>query len=445
MRAVDFNLFAQDAFSGWVNKIIHAIRTTGAKQIVTVGQDEGGVADRVLNQFWAGSDVNYTVNHSWWRDDALLWSSFAAKAPNKPNLIGETGPQPAWSMDGRWRWDDLQGMPLLERKLALGFANANTGVLHWDWTHSDTYGLLRGDGSYKQWMDVLRGIAAFARNAQGYAAEAQLPDIALVLPQSLQLSTFGGWGIETQQKSIRALYQYARASAFAVGEYQLSQMPEAKLIIVPAPWVFSQEAWDILMKRVKSGATLLISGRIDADEHWLAIPDRTRDWNINYSSQDLITREAVVIWPGGSANLSYSGDKTTYAERGVLQNEKTFIDVPYGKGRILYFALPLELADQLDVIGQVYKYAMNRAGVKVVYETSCTDPGILICPTQLPDATLYVLTSESASNDPFVFKDAMSGVSFKTDLSPGRAALVLIGKDGHIIASYNTKSMESVK
>jgi len=439
IRAVDYNLFAQDAFRRWVDTLIQAIRATGARQTVTVGQDEGGVADRLLNQFWAQSNVSYTVNHSWWRDDALLWNSVAAKTPGKPNLIGETGPQPVWSMDGSSRWDDIQGTPLLERKLVLAFANAGAGILQWDWTRSESFGLLRRDGSYKLWMDVMRGVSLFAREAQEYTTEAKLPDIALILPQSLQLSSFGSWGIGVQQNAVRALYHYARRTAFAVGEYQLSNMPDAKLIIVPAPWVLQQEAWDQLMTKVKAGATLLISGRIDADEHWLSIPERTRSWNTEYTSSALTTREVSIQWPGDSAHLSYSDNRTTYAERGVLQNNTTFLDVSLGSGHILYYALPLELADQLDAIGKIYSYAIKCAGANSFYETSCKDPGILICPTRLPDATLYVLTSESASTEPIEFRDLLSSTNIHVNLAPGRAALMLIHKDGHIIASYNAR------
>ncbi|MGE5860752.1 MAG: beta-galactosidase, partial [Ignavibacteria bacterium] len=261
IAAVDFNHFAQDAFSNWVNIIIKAIRSTGANQLITVGQDEGGTADRLLNHFWANSEADYTSNHTWWRDDALLWGSAAAKTPFKPNLIGETGIQPVWSMDGTWRWDEIKGTPLLERKLALGFANANAGVLYWDWTRSDSYGLLRRDGSYGKWMGLLKGIAKFAHDAEQYALESALPEIALVLPHSLQLSVFGGnnAGIEVQQKSIRALYHYARANAFTISEFQLEKLPDVKLIIVPAPWIFSKDAWNKLMDKVKSGITLLIS------------------------------------------------------------------------------------------------------------------------------------------------------------------------------------------
>jgi hypothetical protein len=214
-------------------------------------------------------------------------------------------------------------------------------------------------------------------------------------------------------------------------------MPNAKLIIVPSPWVMSQDAWDVLMIKVTAGATLLISGRIDADEHWAPVLERVRDWNVDYKSAALTTREVTVNWPEGTAHLSYSGDKTTYAERGILGDNQNFLDLQLGKGRILYFALPLELADQLNEVGRIYKFAMKRAGVSTSYETTCEDPGILICPTQLPDATLYVLTSESASPARVTFRDKKSGVDFNVTIAPGRAALLLVGKDGKIIASYN--------
>jgi len=166
--------------------------------------------------------------------------------------------------------------------------------------------------------------------------------------------------------------------------------------------------------------------------------------NINYSSGLLGTREAEVIWPEGKVRLSFSGDKTTYAECGFLENDKTFAEISLGKGKILYFSLPLETADQLDEIGKIYKYAVKKSGAKTAYETSIEDPGVLISPTRLTDATLYVITSETASKDPIIFKDLLSGKSFKTTLDPGRAALFLIGKDGNVKASYTHTNIERV-
>ena len=436
-RAVDYNLFAQDAFSKWAAVMISAIRAAGALQAITVGQDEGGVANRVLNQFYGAAALAYTVNHTWWRDDALLWDSLMAKRPDKPNLIGETGPQPAWSPDGDWRWDESTALPLHERKLVLGFAAANAGVLHWGWERGDVFGLLRQDGSYKPWMDTLSGIAAFARAAQPFATETRHPDIAIVIPQSLQLSAWNNIALEAQQKSVRALYNYARQSAYAVGEYQLDLLGDPKLIIVPAPCIFNEAAWDQLMAKVRAGATLLISGRIDADDHFWSHPARTRDWAPGYQPGLLTTRENVVSWPHSSASLTYPGDLTTWAERGVLPGGATFLETQLGSGRLLYVPLPVELAESLDSISRVYRYAIGKAGIAKIYEASTDDPGILICPTQLAEATLYALTSESSAPAHFSLRDLASGATFDIHLAPGRAALALITHTGHLAASYN--------
>jgi hypothetical protein len=436
-RAIDYNLFAQDAFSKWATAMIAAIRAAGAPQAIAVGQDEGGVANRVLNQFYGATALDYTVNHTWWRDDALLWDSLMAKRPDKPNLIGETGPQPAWAPDGDWRWDESTALPLHERKLVLGFAAANAGALHWDWARGDVFGLLRQDGSYKPWMGTLSGIARFAQAAQPFATETRRPPIAIVVPQSLQLSAWNDLALEAQQKSVRALYNYARQSAYAVGEYQLDLLGDPKLIIVPAPWILHREAWDQLIAKVRAGATLLISGRIDADEHFWSQSVRTQEWAPGYQPGLLATRENVVSWPSGSVHLTYAGDKTTLLERGILPGDATFLEAKLGNGRLFYVPLPLELAESLDSIGRIYRYAITKASIARVYETTVDDPGILICPTQLPDATLYALTSESSTPASFSLRDLASGATLDIHLPPGRAALAVVTHAGKIAASYN--------
>ena len=52
VRAIDYNLFAQDMFSHWVQSMVAVIRQSGSSQLVDVGQDEGGVTNRLLNQFY---------------------------------------------------------------------------------------------------------------------------------------------------------------------------------------------------------------------------------------------------------------------------------------------------------------------------------------------------------------------------------------------------------
>lgn len=436
VRALDYNLFAQEMFNRWVAEMIETVRAAGSRQLSTVGQDEGGVADRLLNQFYGGSGVDFTSNHSWWRDDALLWDSVAAKRPGLPNLIGETGIQPVWRIDSTWRWDEAAGLGLFERKLALGFAAANSGTLQWDWARGDVFGIQRSDGSQKLWQHVLAGMGEFALQAAPHLSEELPAETVIVLPQSLQLSVFNSAAIEAQQKCVRALYHYARGSASVVGEYEIELLGNAKLILLPSPWALREAAWQAILTKVRAGATLLVTGRFDADEHFRPT-DRAPQLGMEAEPGLLATRENLVEWPGGRAWMSFSGDKTTYGERAFLPAGATFAETAVGKGTILYIPLPIELNDNLSAIGEIYRFAMERAGVSRTYSTSVVDPGLLIAPTRLANATLYVLTSETSSTEIVAFRDEASGKEFRVTLEPGRAALGLVSRKGELLASYN--------
>ena len=436
VRAVDYGLFAQEMFADWVRSMVTAIRNTGSKQLVDVGQDEGGVKDRVLNQFYAAAGgVSFTTNHTYWQDDALLWDSLAAKVQGIPNITGETGYQPVWNPNGTWRYDEMTGFPLLERKWALGFAAGSSGALQWDWDQEPDFGMKRSDGSAKSWEPMMHYMGQFAEKAAPSATGLTEPEIAIVLPQSLQISVWNAFALEAQQKCVRALYQYARDEAYVVGEYQIESIGNPKLIIIPSPFELTDHAWQVVLDKVRAGATLLLSGRFDEDAHFHAT-GRQNEVGLNYIAGPLTARENTLTWPEGEARLIYSGDKTTYLDRAFFSDGKTFSIQTLGQGKIIFSALPLELNDNLEAIGNVYKYAAKQAGVTSSYSTSVQDPGILICPTRFPHATLYVVTSESGKTTDISFQDHRSGKSFSTTLESGRAEMLVVADSGDVLTSY---------
>jgi hypothetical protein len=435
VRALDYNLFAQDMFSEWVRGMTKVIRGAGSGQLIDVGQDEGGVGDRVLNQFYGG-DLSFTTNHTYWNDDALLWDSVAAKRPGTPNIVGETGYQPVWAPDGEWRYDEIDGKPLLERKWALGFAAGNTGAVQWDWDRESYFGMKRSDGSAKIWQPMMRDMGRFANAAQeATGGELIPPQVATVLPQSFQLSTYNRMALAAQQGCVRAIYQCARAEAYAVGEYQIELLGNPKLIILPSPMGLTERAWNAILDKVSAGTALLVSGPFDLDAH-MHPTDRTRALGIDSIDGPLTIREDMLEWPGGEARLTYGGDKTTLLTRAFLSGNRTWAEIPHGRGRILFSAPPLELNDRLQVTGDVYRYALKAAGITPTYTTNVQDPGLLICPTRFGHATLYVLTSEASASE-ISFRDEISGKAFSGTLQHGRAALLLVGNDGRLVASYN--------
>jgi hypothetical protein len=435
VRALDYNLFAQDMFSGWVRGMVSTIRGAGSAQLINVGQDEGGVTNRVLNQFYATAGVAFTTDHTYWQDDALLWDSVAAKRPGLPNITGETGYQPAWNPDGSWRYDELTGTAIEERKWALGFAAGSSGAMQWDWAREPDFGIERSDGSAKLWENMMRDLGRFATAAAPYATGFTLPQVAILLPQSLQLSVYNSEALAAQQAAVRDLYNYDRTEAYAVGEYQTDTLGTPKLIILPSAMGLSDKAWTDIEARVRAGAVLLISGPFSADPH-LHATDRAQKLGIPAMLAPLQLRDDTIQSPAGNDPLIYGSMKTTILDRDVLPDGKTWTELPLGQGKVLFSAFPLELNDTLQTVADVYAYAIKTAGITPTYTTGVKNPGILICPTQLPHATLYVLTSETATM-PVSFKDERSGKSFSGTLNAGRAALLLISDKGELLTSYH--------
>ena len=435
VRTVDYNLFAQDMFSVWVKSMVAVIRQSGSTQLINVGQDEGGVTNRVLNQFYGLAGVSFTTNHTYWQDDALLWDSIAAKLPGIPNITGETGYQPVWAADGAWRYDEFTGLPLTERKWALGFAAGSSGAMQWDWAREVDFGMQRSDGSAKTWEPMMQRLGEFAQRAAPYATDFLKPDIAIVLPQSFQLSVSNALAIEAQQSAVRALYNYARGEAYAVGEYQIASLGSPKLIILPSSFALVDEAWQAIIARVQAGAVLLVTGPFAGDAHFHPT-ERQDQVGLPYLDVPLTLRSNAFTWPGGEEEFIFAGNKTTVLSRAQMPGDHDWVERPLGKGRILFATLPIELNQNLQGVGDIYRYAMKAANISPAYTTTMTDSGMLICPTRLPNATLYVLTSET-NQKAVSFHDVRSGKNFSGQLENGRAALLLISNEGKLISSYN--------
>ncbi|WP_158945471.1 beta-galactosidase [Granulicella sp. S190] len=441
VRALDYNLFAQDSFTGWVRSLVSTIRNTGSIQLIDVGQDEGGVTDRVLNQFYANAGVSFTTNHTYWRDDALLWDSVVAKRPGMPNITGETGYQPAWAPDGTWRYDELTGLGLTERKWALGFADGSSGAMQWDWAREVDFGMQRSDGSAKLWENMMRDFGRFSAAVSPHATALIQPQIAIVIPQSMQMSVLNSYALEAQQNAVRALYQEAHGQAYAVGEYQIDKLGDPKLILLPSPMGLTEQAWSAIEHRIREGATLLVTGPFDGDAH-LHPTHRQDEIGLHYTTEPLGLREQRVRWPGGDDLYTFGGQLTTVLMSARLDDGKEWDEVQLGKGNILFSSLPLELGANLQALGRVYSYGMQKAKVSPDFTTAQNDPGILICPTSYPDATLYVLTSETQQRT-ITFRDSRSGKNFSGDLAPGRAAMLLVETNGRLIASYHWSTLPS--
>jgi hypothetical protein len=435
LKLYDYFLFAQESFAEWVRTMRDAILSSGSQQLITVGQDEGGIRDRLSPAFW-GPLVNFTTNHSWWENDALLWDSVFAKQPGQPLLIQETGLQRELTLDEIARRTPESEAALLEKKMAISFVQAS-GAIQWLW-HSNAYmpesnetpiGAVRSDGTEKPEATVMRGMAAFAKTLSPHLRQPELPAIAIVTSQAMQFSILGELQIEAQRNAVRALTYYTRLPAYAVAENQIAKLGAPKLAILPSPQALREDTWRSLLKYVNDGGNLLISGAVDRDQHWQRTA-RAAALKIDAQPEPLTYHEADIKLKKGNLIFSFDQQKQSWLEWLRFGDGSGLKEIAYGKGRIFWVAYPVELAQSLDGAAEIYNYVATRLGIAPAFELK--EPlwnSVLVYPTVLRDAVLYVMVSDSAQDVRIDLRDKATGARLAFDLPSQHAALALISKD----------------
>jgi hypothetical protein len=443
LKVYDFFLFAQDIFSNWVQIMREAVRGAGSRQLITVGQDEGGLQDRLSPAFW-GRLVDFTTNHSWWQNDFLLWDSLLAKQPGEPLLIQETGLQRELDPDEIARRSPESEAALLERKMAISLIQGS-GAIEWLWntnsymteSNETPIGAIRTDATEKPEAALMRRFAEFAKSLHQHLRDPQQAPIAIVTSQAAQFSVRPDLQLEAQRKAVRALAYYDRLPAYAIAENQIEKLGSPRLAILPSPQALTGTAWRSLLNYVTEGGNLLITGPVDRDEHWHATM-RVAEVKLDARAEPLTYRSAAVSLGDRVIPLSFDQQKQDLLESLRFGDGATFKEVSYGKGRIFWTAYPIELAEGAQATADLYAYVCGRLGIQSAYELkSPLPPGVLAYPVVLGDSILYVLASESADDTKVDLLDKLSGVRLTFKLPAQHAALALIGKrQKALVAKY---------
>ena len=444
LRAYDYVLFAQEEFAAWAQGLRDAIRATGSQQLVTVGQDEGGIQDRLSPAYWSRA-TDFTTNHSWRQNDALLWDSLAAKQPGLAMLIQETGLQRDLHLDEVERQTLDSEAALLERKLALAFVRG-AGAIQWLW-HTNSYmtesnetpiGAVRPDGTEKPEAGVMRRFAAFAAALSPFLRNAGAPQIAVVTSQAAQFSVQADLQLEAQRKAVRALAYHARVVPAVIAENQLPAMSDPALAILPSPQALTDEAWRTLLGYVERGGAMLITGPVDRDEHWQIRP-RAAELGLAAVVRPLTYHNSQIKLPrDGAIELSFDQNKQSQLDTLVFADRATLKEIRHGKGRIFWAADPVELTEGTAAAAGLYRHVLRKVGVVERFDLFTEVPaGVLVCPIPLGRDVLYVLVSEDSRTTKIDLTDKPTGVRFKLELGSGRAALALIaGSARKIVARY---------
>jgi hypothetical protein len=430
-------------FANWVRTMRDAVRGTGSQQLITVGQDEGGIQDRLSPAFW-GQYVDFTTNHSWWQNDFLLWDSLAAKQPGQPLLIQETGLQRELDLDEVARRSPESEAALLARKVAISFIQGS-GAIQWLWntnaymteSNETPIGAVRTDGTEKPEAAVMRDFAGFAKLLSEHLKTPQPPSVAVITSQAAQFSVKAELQLEAQRNAVRALAYYNRLPLYVIAENQVDKLGSPKLAILPSPQAFTETAWRSLLKYVKEGGNLLVTGPLDRDEHW-RITHRAAELKLEAETEPLIYHNASLRLDGHDVSLTFDQQKQGQLDSLRFRDGSTMKIISWGAGRIFWAAYPVELAESPHAAADLYSYVSVQVGVKPLYEqASSLSPGVLVYPTVLGNAVLYVMASESADSAKVDLRDSTTGVRLTLTLQAQHAAMALIGKEEKaILAKY---------
>jgi len=443
LRLNDYFLFAQQSFAHWARTMHDTIRAAGSQQLVTVGQDEGGIQDRLSPAFW-GESVDFTTNHSWWQNDLILWDSLAAKQPGEAMLIQETGLQRELNIDEIARRTPQSEAALLERKVAASFIQGS-GAIEWLWnTNSDMtesnetpIGAVRTDYTEKPEATLLRAFAQFAPRLQEHLRGPQLPSVAIVTSQAAQYSVLADFQLRAQQNAIRSLAYDLRLPAYVIAENQIGKLGSPKLTILPSPQALSEKAWQALMNYVAAGGNLLISGPVDRDEHWQIIP-RTANLGLAAHVEPLTYHNAAVRIADRAIELSFAQPAQNWLDWLRFDDGSTLQETPHGKGRIFWTSYPVELSEGSQATTDLYAYIATRLNIAPMFTPQTSlPPGVLVFPTVLEDSMLYVFLSDSANDTNISLRDQATGVPLAFTLPAEHAAIAVIEKEGKkIVARY---------
>lgn len=449
LKTLDYRLFAQEMFAGWVRAMTEAIRKSGnRKQLITVGQDEAGNADSPSPHFFAGV-VDFTCMHNWWANDDLVWDSVLAKSPAKASLIEETGIMFYEKMDGSaWRTEG-QARNLLERKLAISFAVQGAGFVQWIWNancylNSDNeaaIGFHRADQTAKPELESFLKITKFLSAHRDAFRGREDEGVLMLIPHS-QMFSPRNFATEITRKCVRAMFYHCRTPLRAVSEHLLAETNSTgKLIIVPAPRVLTEKCWGALVAQAARGATIVISGVIDADEHWLSNGSRSvRVFGFSPDTGTVSASESILIGTADHA-VRYEGEKIQRIEKAVMEAKgpARVLVQAHGAGRFVWSPLPLEAGNSMTSLIAFYQFALAQANLAPAFTVSPDTPSILVLPSLFAKHALYTCVSETDRDASLTLRHHETRTPISVTIPAGRATLLLLDRtNGKLIDSTNS-------
>ncbi|MBD2865040.1 beta-galactosidase [Paenibacillus oceani] len=449
VRWLDYSRFSIEMLNGWATQMNETIRSFSSRQMITIGQDEALGSQRPSPLLYERS-VDYTTNHSWWLMDQLVWDGIFAKTPYKPNLIQETGMMYVETPDGRAKRTEAELRNILERKYAYSFSTGGAGAVQWLWNtnfymnniNESNIGALRADGTEKPEADVSYGFGRFMGQIRDLFVGRELEDVVVVFPYSNDLSN-RRLAVEATSRLTRVLAYGLNVHFRAIGEYSLDSLADqpAKLIVVPSAHNLSDEGFGKLIAHVSEhGGTLLVTGPIGMNEYWQPVQRLVAE--LGPRAIQNVLREEAVESDDRLLPFSFGDRKIAQLSKEVPADDQSsaakLTEIPFGRGRLIWCGLPVELSDRPESLRQLYADVLARSGVgtELEWEQGGELAGIYGRKLTFRDGSLFIFVSEYGCNARIRIKDLSTGAAYEFTVESERTVMFAADRLGRITATY---------
>lgn len=456
-RWIDYTLFTMEMHNRWIRELKQALTRAVPGQLITVGQDEAlGRGPRPSPFFYAG-ETDYTTVHTWWLNDQLVWDSVFAKAPDRPLLVQETGIMYLEMPDNRAKRSESELKSILERKYAYAFATGGAGAVQWLWNtnyfmnnvNESNIGALRADGTEKPEADVSYDFGAFMDRISGLFEDRQMEEIAVVFPYSNDFSN-RRFACEATAKTARVLAYELKVPFRGLGEYQLDSLDTLapRLIIVPSPHNFCDEALERLIAHIEScGGVLLFTGPLGLDAYWKPtdrlskVTGHRRLVNVQREEELLLQGQTYPV-SFGQKRIGEVSAEVALGWEGAASEAAVF---EIGKGKLLWCPLPVELGDRSEPVAALYAEAVALAGVagNLRWLEGGQLPGVYGSLQRFAEGYLFTFVSEYGRDAAVEVENRVNGVRYRFNLDRGRSVLFATDEKGNVTASYRNIPVET--
>lgn len=449
----DFFQFARESYSGWVAEARRVFKSGNRNMLFMMGQDEGlRVPSQQYETFRGNLDM--TNWHQWNRDAVVFYQQLLNRVRGLPCCGQEVGVYHYRDLRGVPRLSDRECATMLERKLLYSFGN----WLQWQAfcdpcmiSKSETaLGLFRADRTETPHLDIVRLLAWVEEKTAPLMSgrNERAIDILTIHPSHLYFSANSALGNRAAQRMTLSLHYHLKLQADIVLEHTLpgnQHLGEPELVIFPSALCMCEDVWQMLLGYAKRGKTVLVSGPINYDEYW-RYTDRLKEIGISATVANAALHEELVIGTtrqrvsfhacAEEFNPSKVISKLVFAGSGA-NKVKT---VGIGRGTLVLCPLPLELADSMEMLNELYRYALSLSGSSqrlFLPVEGDAQPGTLIYPISYRNCTAYTVVNEG-TDETVRFVDLRSGARVSLRVKGQRGAKLWLGKTGDLLGAYLT-------